>query len=327
MTKISICIATYNQEDYIESSIRSAYMQTVRPFEIIVSNDCSTDGTQKILDKLSKEISILKTIHQPVNLGISRNVNQCLKAATGDFIVRLDSDDLLKPQYLEVLSQKLLDHPGAGYAHCAVDQIDQHDRYMLTRKLSRKQLFEKPEKALWKARKGYRVSANIIMFRKQALEKINYIDQKIDYVEDYYTASRISAAAYGNIYVSDSLARYRVWVDAGKTRMKRKLDEIRGLTKVFSEVLEPAYKSRNWRLISLKRSRKRFAVRHSSCLSWDVFADEEKKKLIDSLNALSDHPVVRYAVYMHTHKLGGIINLKHVLVINARNIVKRIIFR
>ena len=327
MTRVSVCIATYNQEDYVESSIRSALQQTLKPCEIIVSNDCSTDGTKELLDKLAEEIDVLKIIHQPVNLGISRNVDQCLRAATGEFIVRLDSDDLLKPNYLEVLSGELLNNPTAGYAHCAVDQIDQFDNFMLKRRLNRAQLFETSEKALWKARKGYRVAANILMFKREALEKIDYIDQKIDYVEDFYTASRISAAGYGNIYISDALAKYRVWIDAGKTRMKRKLDEIRGLTKVFNEALEPAYRSRNWRMQPLRRSRRKLAIRQSSCLGWDVFSNAEKEELTASLYKLSAHPMVQSAVYLHTRNLGGVFNLKHTVLLFAKNTVKRIVFR
>ena len=50
--KISICIPAYNQANYIEQAVRSAAMQTVTPFEIIVSDDCSTDDTVAILERL-----------------------------------------------------------------------------------------------------------------------------------------------------------------------------------------------------------------------------------------------------------------------------------
>src|SRR5215217_5302959 len=97
---ISVCIPTFNQAPFIEQAIRSAYDQTLKPDEIIVFDDCSTDHTAQIIDALTQEISILKVYRQPINLGISGNVDSCLRAAKGDLIVRLDSDDQLLPHYI-----------------------------------------------------------------------------------------------------------------------------------------------------------------------------------------------------------------------------------
>ena len=84
--KVSVCIPTYNQSLYIEQAIQSAAQQSHPPFEIIVSNDCSTDGTAEILEKLAKEIPSLKVFNQPVNLGMVPNTNAVLRLATGEFI-------------------------------------------------------------------------------------------------------------------------------------------------------------------------------------------------------------------------------------------------
>ena len=59
--KVSICIPTYNQGLYIEKAIRSAALQTVKPFEIIVYDDCSTDETPQILQRLAKEFSPMRS--------------------------------------------------------------------------------------------------------------------------------------------------------------------------------------------------------------------------------------------------------------------------
>lgn len=60
--KISICIPTFNQAKYLVQAIRSASEQSEKPFEIIVSNDCSTDHTSEVLEMLTKEIKELKAI-------------------------------------------------------------------------------------------------------------------------------------------------------------------------------------------------------------------------------------------------------------------------
>src|SRR6476620_2746395 len=117
--KVSICIPTYNQASFLEIAVRSAYQQSVLPYEIIVFDDCSTDNTAEVLQKLSEETQILKYYRQPVNLGISKNVNACLRSAKGDIIIRLDSDDCLSFEYTEKLAGLLERFPEAGYDHAA----------------------------------------------------------------------------------------------------------------------------------------------------------------------------------------------------------------
>ena len=163
--KVSICIPTYNQGKYIELAVRSAEQQTLTPIEIIVSNDCSTDNSKEVLDRLEKEISILKVVHQPVNLGIAKNVDICLRLATGNYVIRLDSDDWLMPQFSEKLVHQLESYPSAGYAHAAVQEIDQLGNTLRVRKLSRGSGFQSGNEALKLTIKGYKVAANILMFK------------------------------------------------------------------------------------------------------------------------------------------------------------------
>jgi glycosyltransferase involved in cell wall biosynthesis len=124
--KISVCIPTFNQAQYLSGCVESVLKQTVRPDEIIVSNDCSTDGTKELLETLSLNNNIFKITNQPFNLGMNRNTDACLKMAKGEIILKLDSDDNLLPNYIETLRNLLLNYPDAGYAHAAVQEIDEH---------------------------------------------------------------------------------------------------------------------------------------------------------------------------------------------------------
>jgi len=302
--RISVCIPTFNQEIFIEQSIRSALNQTIPPFEIIVSNDCSTDGTRETLDKLSGEINILKVINQPQNLGISKNTNFCLRQATGDFIIRLDSDDLLSPDYIKLLSEELYKYPEAGYAHAAVNEIDENNNFLKERRLIRKPGFVNGEVALKASLNGYRVAANIIMFRKSALEKVGYISSGINFAEDYYLSAQLAAAGYGNVYSENVLASYRVWADIGKVRQKRKLEEIYGIRSLFDEVIEPAFKARGWGLAIVKSAREKFAINQSNCLGWSIYTDQEKIPLITALSGLSDTKKSRFFIWLYKKGYG-----------------------
>ena len=301
---VSICIPTYNQAPYLEKAIRSAAQQSLMPIEIIVSDDCSTDETPKILQELLNNISFLKVIRQPKNVGIVQNTNSCFHLATGDFIVRLDSDDYLSPDYCKKFVELMLSYPEAGYAHAAVQEVNQNGDFLRQRKLFRKPGFQSSTEALKAAIRGYRVAANIIMFRRSALLKVGFISAQVDFAEDYHLATSLAAAGFGNIYSNDILSYYRVWVDTGKVRQRRKLAEIIGLRKIFEEVIEPAYRERGWSLRKVKSSRMNFACQHADCLSWDVYSSFEKKELVVELKKLSSAPKAKFFIWLNLNGYG-----------------------
>jgi glycosyltransferase involved in cell wall biosynthesis len=88
--KISVCIPTFNQANYIELAINSVLNQSLKIDEIIISNDCSTDNTRDIIDQFSVLNPQIIVFNQPENLGLKSNTNFALKKCTGDFIIKLD---------------------------------------------------------------------------------------------------------------------------------------------------------------------------------------------------------------------------------------------
>ncbi len=302
--KISICIPAYNQANYIEEAVRSAAGQTVKPFEIIVSDDCSTDNTVAILERLQSEIPNLTILKQTENLGIAKNTDACLRCASGDFIVRLDSDDFLSNRFCETLSSLLNQFPSAGYAHAAVQEIDENGNHRKIRRLHRNLGFENNLHALKAAVKGYRVAANIVMFKKDALVTVGYLTGRPEYVEDYHLSVALASAGYGNVYTDEILSYYRVWTDAGKARLKRKLAEIVGLRKVFEEGLVPAFAQRSWQKKILAKSRQHLACTHAECLGWPVYNHSEKEELQIELFKLSSTGKVKLYSKLYRKGLG-----------------------
>jgi glycosyltransferase involved in cell wall biosynthesis len=326
-TGISVCICTYNQGAYIEKAIRSALEQTVSPAEIIVSNDCSTDDTAEILSRLSLELPILRTITHTENVGIAKNVDSCLRLASCDFVVRLDSDDLLHPTYLERVSAELLKHPTAGYAHAAVLEINEFGMILKERNLFRTPGFQSDLDALRSTLKGYRVAANILMFRKRALEEVDYLSGRPNFGEDYHLTADISRAGYGNVYVAETLAFYRVWSDRGKLRQKRKLAEIRGLQRVFNDVIEPAFKEQKWSLKSVRKSKTNLACAHADCLGWQNYTRDEKEELLHEIRQLSTSYKVKIYSWIYLNGRGSLLTKINEIDSNLRLIIKDILLK
>lgn len=100
--RISVIVAVYNTEKYIEKCIKSLLNQTYPDLEIIIVEDGSTDDSKKILKKYSDNEKI-KIIYNEKNYGLSYSRNVGLKYASGDFIGYIDSDDYIDLDYYEKL--------------------------------------------------------------------------------------------------------------------------------------------------------------------------------------------------------------------------------
>jgi len=305
---ISVCIPTFNQGPYLEQCIRSVMGQTVRPDEVIVSNDCSTDETRAILDRLSQEFDILHVIHQEHNLGMVKNTNTCLQTAQYEFIVKLDSDDYLLPRYVEALSGLLKQHPEAGYAHGSVQEIDGDGHKGKVRRLHRPTGFQTSPEALRASCNGYQVAANIIMFRKAALEAAAFITSRVHFAEDFFLSVEIANAGFGNAYTPEVLSCYRVWADAGNVRQRRKLNEINGLRIIFDEPLRTSFTQRGWSLRPLEKKKEQFACTHADCLQWRIYTQPEKDELEAALYQLSATPKVKLYTFLYKSGFGGLID-------------------
>lgn len=97
--QISLYIAAYNAEKTIEKSINSILQQTLKPKEIIIINDCSTDKTLKLLKKFNQ----IKIINNKKNYGLAKSRNIALKYSKYNFLASIDSDVVCKKNWLETL--------------------------------------------------------------------------------------------------------------------------------------------------------------------------------------------------------------------------------
>lgn len=97
--KFSVLIISHNQEKYIKETVESVLKQGYQNFEVVVSDDCSTDKTQDVVKAIEDERVKLVTI--PFNVGINGNEETGIRACTGDYIVLLGGDDRLRSDFIK----------------------------------------------------------------------------------------------------------------------------------------------------------------------------------------------------------------------------------
>lgn len=112
MPKVTVLMPVYNGEKHLVKAVESILNQTFRDFEFLIIDDCSIDSTPAILDRYS-DSRIVRLRNEP-NQGITRTLNRGLDLAQGEYIARMDSDDISYPDRLERQVAHMDAHPEIG---------------------------------------------------------------------------------------------------------------------------------------------------------------------------------------------------------------------
>ena len=119
---ISVIIPTYNRPHYLKQAIASVVQQTYTNIEIIVSDDCSPEHPQSIIDAFQD--ARIRLRRNPTNLGIGLNATYAFKEAQGKYVASLNDDDVWQPNFLEKLVPPLEADPELALAFCDYSIID-----------------------------------------------------------------------------------------------------------------------------------------------------------------------------------------------------------
>lgn len=127
---VTVVMPVYNAEKFLAKAIESVLCQTYRNVELLVIDDCSTDGSLHIAQSYEAKDRRVCVLQNEKNINVAKTRNYGIQKAQGDFIALLDSDDVWEPQKLE-LQMELLERENAGIAYCSYDFIDESGKSIL----------------------------------------------------------------------------------------------------------------------------------------------------------------------------------------------------
>jgi glycosyltransferase involved in cell wall biosynthesis len=177
---ISVVVPAYNAAEYLESALASVQAQTFTDFEIIVVDDGSKDQTKAILERIAAHEPRLRIISRP-NTGIVGALNDGLAAARGEFVARMDADDLCLPQRFEKQIAFLRAHPDCVCLGSAFLYIDAAGG--LIKECSRPTDHATIEHELLSGNGGVIIHP-AAMFRRAAIEQAGRYREKAQWIED-----------------------------------------------------------------------------------------------------------------------------------------------
>lgn len=122
---VSVRVVTYNQKSFIKECIESVLAQDYKSFEIVVSDDGSTDGTQEVLKEYkNKYPDVFKLALSDTNRGVTKNINSGLRLCEGKYIAGLGGDDLMLPGKLSKQVEYMELNPDCTICYHNLDVFD-----------------------------------------------------------------------------------------------------------------------------------------------------------------------------------------------------------
>lgn len=188
--KISVIIPLYNKAPYIKRAIDSVLAQTIQDFEIIIVNDGSTDGSEKIIEEYSD--SRIHLINQE-NQGVSAARNHGVDVAQANLVAFLDADDEWLPEFLDVILKMRDIWPDAGlYGTKWYECSSENHRLKIstTIKFSYK-LISSPFKYMVE-NGDFPISSSTVAIPKSTIEKVGYFKVGVPFAEDHEYWARIA---------------------------------------------------------------------------------------------------------------------------------------
>jgi len=225
--RVSVVITSYNQKDFLIETIESVIGQTVKPYEIIIADDHSTDGSVELIrEYIARHPGWIKGVFQKQNVHIPRNRNAGLQQVTGHYVSILDGDDRFLPHKIEREIEALQRYAQARCVYSDVSFIDAEGRLMGNRDEE-----EQPsgDVFVYVARGKFGLLRSMLI-DYNLLQDVGFLDARFPKYDGFELTVRLAKRGYF-VYVPEPLVEYRVHPasDSKGLKTRDRLDDLEGI--------------------------------------------------------------------------------------------------
>ena len=237
-TKVSVCIPSHNGAPFLAAAIDSVLAQEFEDFELIVSDDASTDDTQGVCERYDDPR--FRAVKSEARLGQAGNWNRCVELASGTYVILLHADDELRPGYLRRAVHVLEAHHDVALLHCTVEHIDASGRPLSAERLFDVDRIDRDDSTLRHLLlDGCVVNPAGVLVRREAYEHAGRFTDKIVWGADWHMWTRIALQS-AVAYLAEPLALYRQHGHSGTTGVmtsgRNARDELWALEDLFAVI-------------------------------------------------------------------------------------------
>ncbi|MBD3883570.1 glycosyltransferase family 2 protein [Phormidium tenue FACHB-886] len=209
---VSVLFPVYNGGRYLVAAIESILAQSFGDFELLLINDGSTDQSRQTLDRYAAQDKRIRLIHRE-NRGLIQTLNQMLTLARGEFLARMDADDIAQPDRFGLQVKFLQQHPDYVCVGGAYDLIDPQGRTVLHSAMP--ETNTEIQQALLSGQTI--INHPCAMIRRSALQQIGGYDETMQTVEDLDMLLRLGEVGLlANL--PDTVLKYRFHMQSVSAR-------------------------------------------------------------------------------------------------------------
>ena len=206
---VSVILPAYNCEKYIDKAIQSVLDQTWSDFELIIINDGSSDGTETIIRAFNDPRIIL--VNNPGNKGLIFSLNRAIDMAKGNYIARMDADDICLPERLGKQKRILDENDSIAVVATTIDFIKDSEERTGTWPLDRKNIT--PEQIRKQMPFENCIAHPSVMIRTAIAKQFKYRSYQVN-IEDYDLWLRLLGKGYIISKINEPLLLYRQHQDS-----------------------------------------------------------------------------------------------------------------
>ena len=205
MIKVSVVLSAYNSEKFLIQALESIINQSYQEFELILFDDASTDSTKTIIQNFALRDPRIITVFNEINKGLTANLNKAISLSKGEYIARMDADDIALPSRIEKQVRFLDDHQKIDLVGSAAFDINECGEEIQLRKSP--ELHDAIIKLLPKANP---ITHSTVMFRKESFASIGYYNEAYRTTQDYEMWFRAAGKGLKFHNLQEILLKYRM---------------------------------------------------------------------------------------------------------------------
>ena len=202
--KVTVLMSVYNGEKYLSEAVDSILAQTYRNFEFLIVDDGSSDGSSEILAVYAELDSRIRVVRNDENIGLTRSLNKGLSLASGEYIARMDADDVAYPTRLACQTEYLDNNPGITVVGSGIEIIDENSQVIGRRLPKDDSVFLKNNLIL----KNSVFAHSSVVFRREVVVRAGGYDENFRYAQDYDLWSRL-AEKYELGTIEEAMMKWR----------------------------------------------------------------------------------------------------------------------
>ena len=215
--EISVIMATYNDPiTYVKLSVDSIRRQTFTDWEFIIADDSTDASVKNLLDEYAKNDQRIKILRFKRKLGFVASLNAALTQATGEYVARMDADDISFSERLEREKFFLDNNPDVTVVGASVEIIDANGKVTGKRnygtdfsEIKKHAFFRNP------------LAHPTVMFRRKSVMKLNCYDEEFSMAEDYELWLRLIKTGHELANLPERLLSYRMGDEYYKRRPRK----------------------------------------------------------------------------------------------------------